>query len=77
LEFEKNWFFYIRELFEFVAFSFQVPNLSLKPSVLPLPVPPVSFASVHLAKQATINHGTTTVMTQRGVLVTQLVKALS
>jgi hypothetical protein len=63
--------------FEVVAFSFPVPGLSHEFSALPFPVHEISLPPVHLAKQAAINHRATTVMTQSGVPVAQLVLALS
>jgi hypothetical protein len=63
--------------FKFVAFSFMVPNLSLKFFALPFSVFYVSLSSVQLAKQGAMSYRTTTVVTQSGTLVAQLVLALS
>jgi len=67
----------ILALSKFVAFSFPVSGFPLEFFALPFPVLQVSLPPVHLAKQATINHRTTTVMTQSGAAVPQLVAALS
>ena len=62
---------------KFVAFSFMVPNLSLKSFALPFSVFQVSLSSVQLAKQGAMSCRTTTLVTQSGTLVAQLVLALS
>jgi hypothetical protein len=59
-----------------VAFSFVAPNLSLKSFALPFSVFYVSLSSVQLAKQGTMSYRTTTVVTQSGTLVGQLVLVL-
>jgi hypothetical protein len=62
---------------EFVAFSFTVPNLSHKYFALPFSVFYVSLPPVQLAKQGATSYRMTTVITQSGTLVAQLVFALS
>jgi hypothetical protein len=62
---------------KFVAFSFVIPNLALKSFALPFSVFQVSLSSVQLAKQGAMSYRTTTVVTQSGTLVAQLVLALS
>jgi hypothetical protein len=61
---------------ESVAFSFKVSNFSLKSFALLFSVFYVSLPSVHIAKQGATSCRTTTVTTQSGTLVAQLVFAL-
>lgn len=63
--------------FKFVAFSFMVTDLSAKSFALPFSVFYVSLSSVQLAKQGAMSCRTTTVVTQSGTLVAQLVLSLS
>jgi hypothetical protein len=61
---------------EFVAFGFKVSNLSLKSFALPFSVFQVSLPSVQLAKQGATSCRMTTITTQSGTHVAQLVFAL-
>ena len=62
---------------KFVAFSFMVPNLSLKSFALLFSAFYVSLSSVQLAKQGAMSYRTTALVTQSGTYMAQLVLALS